>query len=162
VDLVSSLKAVVGRFSRLFELRNTSCELITQDGPIIGHWDAFRIEQIIGNLLSNAWKYGDSKPVQVRIDTITPGCCESSQSCCVIRVKDQGPGISDEMQRRIFEGFVRGDGACRQRGTGLGLYICANLVQVMGGTLTLKSKIGEGSEFIVCIPRGLEPSAICS
>jgi|GEM_PF-2859296 len=162
VDLVSSLRAVVGRFSRLFELKGTSCELVAQDEQIIGHWDAFRIEQVVGNLLSNAWKYGDSKPVQVYVDPMTPGCCESSDSCCVIRIKDQGPGISNETQKRIFDGFVRGEGAGRQRGTGLGLYVCANLIQAMGGSITLKSRIGEGSEFIICIPRKLELNVVSS
>jgi signal transduction histidine kinase len=71
----------------------------------------------------------------------------------VIRVRDQGRGISEDALARIFEGFYRTDFAATEKGSGLGLYVCREIIRAMGGSLEAKSKIWEGSEFIVCIPR---------
>ena len=161
IDLVSSIREVVSRHARLFELRNTSCSFTSKESEILGRWDAFRVEQVVGNLLSNAWKYGNSRPVEVSLEIqgsdpvrCFPRTC-GAKSCCVIRVRDHGRGMDEESTAHIFDGFFRAKGADHQRGTGLGLYVSLNLLKSMGGTLTVKSKIGEGSEFIACIPRSL-------
>jgi signal transduction histidine kinase len=60
-----------------------------------------------------------------------------------------------EAASQVFEGFLRAEKTTHQPGTGLGLYVSLSVLKAMGGTLTVESKIGEGSEFIACIPRNL-------
>ncbi len=153
VEIVSTLRSVVARYDRLFELRGTTCSFHPAVDAIHGQWDPFRIEQVVGNLLSNAWKYGARRPVDVFVELREDCCSGHSEGCCVIRVRDQGRGISEDALARIFEGFYRTDFAATEKGSGLGLYVCREITRAMGGSLEAKSKIGEGSEFIVCIPR---------
>jgi signal transduction histidine kinase len=161
VDLVGAVRGVVTRHSRLFEIRKTTCSFSSSLSEIFGNMDAFRLEQVVGNLLSNAWKYGDSKPVEVSLEVVDSGAPQcltrtcGSKSCCVIRVRDRGRGMDAEAASQVFEGFLRAEKTTHQPGTGLGLYVSLSVLKAMGGTLTVESKIGEGSEFIACIPRNL-------
>ena len=116
--------------------------------PVI-ETDELRLEQILKNLLSNAFKFTSKGSVQLNInpDKNRPGyVCFS--------VKDTGIGISEEKQDLIFEAFQQEDGSTRRKfgGTGLGLSISRELAKLLGGEILLSSKAGEGSEFTVCIP----------
>jgi two-component system phosphate regulon sensor histidine kinase PhoR len=110
--------------------------------------DAGRLEQVILNLVQNAIKY---IPEGKRIDVFwEPGEGGGAR----LRVKDNGPGISLEHQSRLFERFYRVD-AGRSRdlgGTGLGLAIVKHIVLKHGGDASLKSRPGEGAEFICTFP----------
>jgi signal transduction histidine kinase/CheY-like chemotaxis protein len=116
--------------------------------PVI-ETDEQRLEQVLKNLLSNAFKFTSKGSVHLNInpDKKRPGyICFS--------VKDTGIGISEDKQDLIFEAFQQEDGSTRRKygGTGLGLSISRELAKLLGGEILLSSKAGEGSEFTVCIP----------
>ncbi|RYZ41399.1 MAG: response regulator [Myxococcaceae bacterium] len=107
--------------------------------------DAERVRQVLNNLLSNAVKYsGDSRHIEVGV-TPSPGLV-------LIHVRDWGVGIPASALPHIFERFQRAD-ADRGRGHGLGLFIAAALAKLHGGSLSARSTLGEGSTFILRLPR---------
>ena len=102
---------------------------------VLVHADRDRIEQVLVNLISNALKYAPDVPLEVIVEI------ENKQAC--LRVKDYGPGISDEEQLHIFERFARAVASRNISGLGLGLYISQQIVQAHGGALpstSLKTK----------------------
>lgn len=106
---------------------------------VYGSWDDFRVEQIIINLITNALRYGDGKPVDVVLTVI--------DDAVEIYVQDQGNGIAVSEQQRIFEKFERlGNNKVRE-GLGMGLYIARQLAEAHGGSLSVSSNLGEGSRF---------------
>jgi signal transduction histidine kinase len=116
--------------------------------------DEFRIEQVITNLLTNALRYGQGKPV-----TVVVGQREHEQEAFV-SVRDQGMGVAPADQERIFEQFERTEGAAKVAGLGLGLYIARQIAQAHQGRLEVRSAPGEGAEFILSLPLpALEASA---
>ena len=119
-----------------------------QNEHMIG--DRLRIEQIMINLLSNAVKY---TPDGGRIEMIIEQMPKSTQNYAHMRftVKDNGMGMSEEYLKVIFAPFTREINSTTNKiqGTGLGMAITKNLVDLMGGTISVESKQGEGSTFIV-------------
>lgn len=113
-------------------------------GEVTG--DAFRIRQIADNLLSNALKFTDEGHVTLRVDVV--------QGRLIFSVRDTGRGIAREEKERIFGEFVRLSSARGVDGFGLGLSIVDRLVKLLEGTISLESRPGEGSRFIVTIPVG--------
>ena len=111
---------------------------------IHGVWDAFRLEQIVVNLIGNAVRYGGGKPITVSLG--------ASQNSALIEVRDQGLGISMADQQRIFAPFERISQADASGGLGLGLYITQELVHAHAGAITLQSQLGKGSLFSVTLP----------
>jgi len=114
--------------------------------------DPVRINQILLNLLTNAIKFTHQGGIFVKVWTEKTG----NKTLLKILCKDSGIGISEEKQQYIFESFTQenGDTTRKYGGTGLGLTIVKKLLELMGGDITLKSKVGEGSEFLVSIPYG--------
>ncbi|MCI0670729.1 MAG: HAMP domain-containing histidine kinase, partial [Myxococcaceae bacterium] len=110
-----------------------------------GWFDRLRLEQVVGNLVSNALKFGGGKPIEVRIEPV-PGRVR-------ISVRDHGIGLTDEAKARIFEKFERAVSERHYGGLGLGLYISRQLVEAHGGTITVESAPGAGSTFTVDLPR---------
>ncbi len=113
--------------------------------PASGHWDPLRLEQIVENLLGNAVKYGEGRPIDVRL--------EATAERVRLSVRDRGIGIPPETQARIFERFERGVPTSHYGGFGLGLWISRTLAEAMGGSIRLDSALGEGSTFVVELPR---------
>lgn len=113
--------------------------------------DPTRMRQLIMNLVGNAIKFTNNGQISVSIEPLDPG--ESPISGVRIRVCDTGIGMSAEQAEQVFEKFAQGGSDITRRygGTGLGLTISKQIVQDMGGTLTVSSTIGEGSEFIATI-----------
>lgn len=111
--------------------------------------DADRLQQVLVNLVGNAIKFTDSGSVDVYMDTL-------DERTWRISVSDTGDGIPDEHLPDIFEPFRRASNyATRARqGAGLGLSIARQLVQLMGGTISVQSKVGEGSTFQIQLPTG--------
>ena len=109
-----------------------------------GHWDAFRIEQIIINLMTNAIRYGKGKPVHVSLSM------EGEHA--VIKVADQGVGIAEHEQKKIFEAFERSGDNEVKAGLGLGLYISKKLAEAHAGEISVISQKDSGSTFILRLP----------
>lgn len=116
--------------------------------------DPIRIRQVIGNLISNAIKFTSVGRVVLLVKLIEAGQVVS------ITVSDSGPGIPEEEQERIFGEFMRLAGVEKEEGFGLGLSITRKLTELMGGKLSLSSRLGKGSDFTVTLP--LEISEIRS
>lgn len=142
VDLASVVQEVVARFNEEFP----DCEVkVHAHGPVPGQWDRFRLEQVVTNLLSNACKYGDGKPVEISV--------EADEQRAKLRVRDQGLGIATNDLGRIFEQFERSVATKSYRGLGLGLWISRQIVQMHGGEISVVSKLGQGSTFTVELSR---------
>ena len=114
--------------------------------------DAFRIRQILDNLVSNAIKYTDrgSVTIQAQVSEIL------GKPTLTLSVKDTGKGMTDEEKQKVFQAFTRLKSAHGIEGTGLGLSITQELVSLLGGEIILHSILGKGSTFIVTIP--IEPA----
>ncbi|MQU61835.1 response regulator [Pseudomonas sp. FSL R10-1350] len=112
--------------------------------PVVGQWDEFRIEQVISNLLTNALRYGAQKPIDVAV--------YREEGYAVVQVRDQGIGISQENQQRIFQQFERVAGSHVVSGLGLGLFISEQIVAAHSGKIEVSSELGEGALFKVCLP----------
>ncbi|GGC04896.1 histidine kinase [Marinobacterium zhoushanense] len=118
------------------------------------HTDEQRLEQILRNLLSNAFKFTHSGSVRLLIEAVDAGLA--------FRVIDSGIGIAAEKQSAIFEAFQQADGSTNRAygGTGLGLTISRELAGLLGGEIHLHSEPGQGSTFSLVLPRrpALEPA----
>lgn len=133
----------------------TSDSSETSDSPMKKKFfraDAFRIRQILDNLVSNAIKYTDrgSVTIQAQVSEIL------GKPTLTLSVKDTGKGMTDEEKQKVFQAFTRLKSAQGIEGTGLGLSITQELVSLLGGEIILHSTLGKGSTFIVTIP--IEPA----
>ncbi|WP_428332117.1 ATP-binding protein [Novosphingobium sp.] len=146
-DLAKLVTASVDRFTPQLEALGST--VTTQvEGPIDGQWDYYRVEQILTNLLPNAMKYGAGHPVHVR--------ASCSGDTARLSVQDAGIGIAQDDQMRIFGRFERAVGGNHVSGLGLGLHIAKEIVDAHGGSISVRSQLGVGSEFIVelaCAPQ---------
>jgi signal transduction histidine kinase len=109
--------------------------------------DRRRLTQVVLNLLSNAIKFTEKGGVTLR-------SCVDGDGFVQVRIRDTGQGIPEDQQERIFEEFYQIEGGLTRRvgGTGLGLAITRKFTRLMGGDVTVQSRPGEGSEFIVRLP----------
>jgi signal transduction histidine kinase len=129
------------------------CKLdLSIDGEIRVITDPRRVRQILLNLLSNAIKFGPGKPIDVH-------CAKRDDGGITIDVTDHGSGIPAPDQERIFQEFVQLGKTQLQDGTGLGLPISRRLAELLHGTLTVRSKPGEGSTFSLSLPAEVEMRA---
>lgn len=140
-DLIEEVAAMAKQYS------NREITIETTASRIIVKADRHRLKQVLLNLIDNAVKYSDlQSAIAIKLDTIAKRA--------IIHVCDRGLGIPLQHQSRIFERFYRVDEA-RNRATGgcgLGLSIVKTLVDGMGGNVTVRSKLGEGSTFTVTLP----------
>ncbi len=128
------------------EVERTGSHVTLVSGtPVVGRWDPTRVEQVIANLLLNAAKFGNGKPITVSVN----GDLEYGRFAVV----DNGVGIAPEDQERIFGRFERAITAGGVLGLGLGLFIARQIVQAHGGAIHLESTVGKGSSFTVELPR---------
>jgi len=117
-------------------------EFTTQADPV-------RLTQVFDNLISNAVKYAPGSPVVVGMTV----CSDSIPRRCLISVRDQGAGITPEHAERLFERFYRApEHIDKIHGTGLGLYICREIVRVHSGEITVESQPGKGTAFNISLP----------
>lgn len=146
-DLTEVLVDLLKRFQP--ELDKAGCIThLNIKSPIKGHWDRMRVEQILANLLTNAMKYGASKPISI-------SAAIENQKAKIV-VQDCGIGIAKSDQKRVFDRFERAASAKSFGGLGLGLYITRQIVEAHGGSIWVESELGHGSSFIVILP--LQPS----
>lgn len=150
-DLQALLARVVGNLSLQAQAAGSAITLHT-DQPVTGCWDEFRIEQVVTNLLTNALRYGNGKPVEVSVLRLG--------GSVAIQVRDQGKGIPVQDQQRIFDPFERAVGRDDSTsGLGLGLYITRQLVEAHGGTINVQSQEAAGSLFSVTLPLAVPATA---
>jgi signal transduction histidine kinase len=112
--------------------------------PVIGVWDRMRIEQVVSNLLTNAIKYGEGRPIEIGVD----GDGEVAR----LTIRDHGMGIPSKDRATLFARFSRGSYVQRHGGFGLGLWIAHQVVTALGGTIQVDSEPGQGSIFTVELP----------
>ena len=115
--------------------------VINDDRPMVVT-DPIRLQQMLGNLLSNARKYGDP-PFEVRVD--------ATDSHVSIAVHDSGPGVPEAFRPRLFQEYSRAPGS-RARGTGLGLFVVRALAEAQGGSVTYAPRVPQGSIFTLTLP----------
>ena len=150
-DVLHDLKTIVSGqiYAKQLELYMDAMDVTDEDV----YCDKTRLNQILLNLLSNAIKFtpaGGTVSVRVRqLAGKVRGCGQYE-----FRVKDNGIGMSPEFAQKIFEPFERErtSTVSRIQGTGLGMAITKNIVDMMGGTIEVQTAQGKGSEFIVCVP----------
>ena len=150
VDVAAVARRVLDA-ARTHAPNGLSLELIAPPALAPVAADADKLQQVLANLVANAMKYSLGKgPIEIRL--------EPSRTHLRIAVRDEGVGIPQPEQQRIFEKFYRlPDTSYAVSGTGLGLYICRELVRRMGGTIWVESTEGAGSTFFVELP--LSPEA---
>ena len=150
-DVLHDLKTIVSGqiHAKQLELYMDAMDVTDEDV----YCDKTRLNQVLLNLLSNAIKFTPAGgTVSVRLKQLTSkkrGCGQYE-----IRVKDNGIGMSPEFVKKIFEPFERErtSTVSRTQGTGLGMAITKNIVDMMGGTIEIQTEQGKGTEFIVCVP----------
>ncbi|QNM94785.1 hybrid sensor histidine kinase/response regulator [Chitinimonas koreensis] len=142
-DLGEMVREIVEQFADQFAA--SGCEVrLEADEALLGKWDRFRLEQVLINLLTNAMRYAQGKPVHVSV--------RRRGSRAGFSVADAGPGIDAADQERIFQQFERAVPALQGAGLGLGLYIARKIVEGHGGTIRVQSRPGAGATFTVELP----------
>jgi PAS domain S-box-containing protein len=126
--------------------------------PVWIYSDATRLRQILFNLLGNALKFIAQAEGHVMLH-VHPVVCADGISCIQFRVIDNGIGMSEEVQARLFQPFTQADATTARKfgGTGLGLSITQRLVEMMHGRIFVRSTAGTGSEFVVELPQQAAP-----
>jgi PAS domain S-box-containing protein len=143
VRLNQLLTQIVENF-RKGNQETTANFILEMDEQIEGEWDRHRLGLVVTSLISNAVKFGESKPILIRTKV--------ENQNLVLTVKDNGTGISELDSRKVFRRFEKNNKLDCKVGLGLGLYITKEIVEAHGGTIKVDSKLGEGSTFTVQIP----------
>jgi signal transduction histidine kinase len=138
---------VVALYSQNARIKNISLDFeVADDVPAACFGDPQRLRQVLSNLVNNAIKFTESGKVQVVISALP---AESAKVTLRLEVFDTGIGIDDAALEKLFQRFVQLDASLSRRygGTGLGLYISKQLVELMGGRIGARSRRGVGSQF---------------
>ena len=154
-EVLHDLKTIVSGqiHAKQLELYMDAMDITDEDV----YCDKTRLSQVLLNLLSNAIKFTPAGgTVSVRLRQLP--CTKKGSGCYEIRVKDTGIGMSQEFAQKIFDPFERErtSTVSKTQGTGLGMAITKNIVNMMGGTIEVRTEQGKGTEFIVQIEFGIQ------
>jgi two-component system, OmpR family, sensor kinase len=143
VDIAETLRETIDTYAVEADFHRVRME-VAAPAVLRGRWDRLAIEQVIANLISNAIKYGDGKPVRVTL---------AAEPLAVrLEVEDQGVGISAENQARIFGRFEQVVTSHTRTGFGVGLWLARSLIDAHRGSIEVRSAPGRGSTFTVRLP----------
>jgi PAS domain S-box-containing protein len=149
-NLGGVLKDVIDLYQPRADAKNLALRLERSDNtPEWVRGDPLRLRQILLNLLDNAIKFTATGEIRLAVN-----CAEDAAAGCLFAVSDSGIGMNQETQQRVFQAFSQADGSVSRKygGTGLGLTICRQLAELMGGELSLDSTPGQGSTFKLHLP----------
>jgi signal transduction histidine kinase len=144
LDLSRLVRDVIRRMEPQFTAAKLPFPHVEECTETIGEWDPLRIEQVIMNLLTNAIRYGERKPITVRVQSLT--------GRARLEVQDEGIGIAPESRELVFQIFKRASPLNAESGLGLGLYLSKQIVVAHGGQIWVESEPKNGSCFIVELP----------
>ncbi|MDO8529722.1 MAG: HAMP domain-containing sensor histidine kinase [bacterium] len=147
IDMLKIVENVVDNNKILANASNVEISIVNSSNSMDVLGDKKRIAVVVDNLVSNAVKYIDKKGfVEIKI--------ENDKKNTIVSVKDNGVGIPENQQDKVFQKFFRSNNATRYQteGTGLGLYISKNIIEQSGGKMRFKSIEGVGSEFYFSLP----------
>jgi signal transduction histidine kinase len=145
INLSEVLQEVVERFRpQLVAAAEGRAPTLKVGRACFGDWDRLRIEQVIANLMTNAIRYGNKQPIEIRL--------EQDGAYATLSVKDRGIGVAPEHRERIFDRFERAVSANEVSGLGLGLFISRQIVEAHGGRIWAESEPGQGATFYVELP----------
>src|SRR5258706_171597 len=166
LQLQDLLEYVDRTFGHVAEARKLEFKIdLAENLPGIIRTDSKRLQQVLKNLLSNAFKFTEAGRVSLRIAPATSGWSRDEEtlnktpSVIAISVADTGIGIPLDKQKIIFEAFQQADGSTSRKygGTGLGLAISRELSRLLGGELVLTSQVNQGSTFTLYLPQSFAP-----
>jgi len=147
-DLVAFTGEIVEAFRKIAEKRNIELGFYAVEKSLLVWFDANMLDKVLFNLLSNAFKFTpDGGRIQVAVVKDPIG------EKAIVKVEDNGRGMSKEHQQRAFEQFYQGENH-RSKGTGLGLALSKELVELNSGSIKLWSEMGKGTRFEVSLPLG--------
>jgi PAS domain S-box-containing protein len=118
--------------------------LLRADEPVVGEWDRLRVEEVVTNLLANAFKYGSKAPIEITV--------AREGEMALLSVTDHGPGVSEADLPRIFGRFERAVPMNHYGGLGLGLYVAREIAIAHGGTVKAERPSEGGARFVLCLP----------
>ncbi len=149
-ELNTLIDDVISTFKPTAQQHHNHLEIVYIQNPGTICTDMTKIRQCLFNLVSNALKFTEAGKVCVEIDSKHI----SSRQWLLIKVKDSGIGMSEEQQKKLFQPFVQADASTTRQygGTGLGLVISKRFIELMGGTMSLSSQLGNGSCFTIWLP----------
>ena len=153
-DLVQVVKNVAEPFWQMAEIKGLHFEVNLPEGKLLYWIDEVKIASAVQNILSNAFKYTPSAgSILLSVSHTTM----DGQGYCQIAVSDTGIGIPEDLQGHVFESFITGENVPEiSSKIGIGLHIVKNTMDLHHGLVTLESKLGEGSTFVLYIPGGKE------
>ncbi len=151
------VREIVATLEPLARKRRNTLDVVLSDPNVAADLDRARVRQVLINLIGNAIKFTSHGKITVHVRSET----EDLRRLLVFVVEDTGIGISEADQRQIFEPFTQVDSSPRRRyeGSGLGLSLCKRLIEMMDGTISVRSHPGEGSTFTVRLPAAPPASA---
>lgn len=144
VDLVPLVRDVLDRMRGILHPSGSEVTFHAPPEPVVGHWDAARLDQVLMNLLGNAARYGQGRPITVSV--------RADNAHAWLSIRDEGIGIAPEDLERIFGRFERAVSRRHYGGLGLGLFITRQIVEALGGQVRVESEPGRGSLFEVRLP----------
>lgn len=149
IKVETMLQSLKNMFEPIVAQKGLNLRLFDKINGTEIYTDTMRLEQVLRNLLSNAIKFTEKGEVVL---SVAPD--QADRGNLIFEVTDTGVGIADNKQAVIFEAFQQADGSTRRKygGTGLGLSISREIVRLLGGQISVKSKLGEGSTFVLRLP----------
>ncbi len=151
-DLAAIARAHAEDYQRMSDQHRV---VVSAPDTLVGEWDASRVERVLRNLLDNALKYSPHGG-DIRLD-VTQETDASGRRWAAIAVEDEGVGIPEDELPQLFEKYHRGSNTRELRGTGLGLAGSRAVIEQLGGSIEVSSRLGVGSVFTVRLPANAAP-----